>query len=127
MDKLAPRSNFEIFLGYVGLIVAYVFIFGVSLIVRCGGLSVTWQNLAATNLFIMAIILGAIFFKIRMYRDNHHEYERGRANYMVDIGPTEQKCYQLSLIFAITAFIIWIDMWFAVLPKLANNIFPLLQ
>ena len=127
MDKLAPRSHFAIFLGWVGYVVAFVFIFGVSLIVRCGGLSTTWQRLAWASLFIMAVILGTIFLKIRMYRDNHHEYERGRANYMVDIGPTEQKCYQLSLIFAITAFIIWIDMWFAVLPKLANNIFPLLQ
>jgi hypothetical protein len=98
-------------------------VLGLALIIRCDSLPINWQRVSVIFLLSVAGLLGAIYFVIRRERPTHHQYwsQRGSSRHE-DIGHGEQKCGQLAIIFTITAWVIYLDMWLNWLGLLADKI-----
>ncbi len=124
MQKCGMRSWGRIVWGWIGIVVAAIFTLVVSLAIRCDNLPEGWQRVTVVALLATAIMSGMQYFAVRRNRPTYHQYwSRERwSNYLRDIGPFEQKCGQLAIIFTITAWVIYVDMWLNWLQTLADKI-----
>lgn len=127
MQKMAPRSSWRIALGILGYFFATTFILGVGIVIRCGGLPDEWQMMAVVGLVSLTVILGLLCTTIRRDRPTHYNHYcirvgEDHSENVEDIGPGEQKCGQLTIIFILTAWVIYADTWFCLLEKLATKI-----
>jgi Na+/melibiose symporter-like transporter len=120
MDKMTSGGFWTHFWGAIGYIVAAIFTLGIGMVVRGGSLPLEWQKMAILCLLMVAAILGFLYFTIRRGRETHHDYWKYNRRSREDMGPGEQKCGQFSVIFTITAWMIYADMFILPNPFLAK-------
>jgi hypothetical protein len=128
LDRSLPKTIYNKF-AYIPVL---AFILGVSLAVRCGGLSERWQNLATIGLGFLTLILGIAFALLDKDRCSIHKYFSPRAGvskgrYPENMGWVEQKCYQFMYIFFVITCVLCLDKWHPFLGALGEKVIPLIR